>query len=138
MPAERGFLDTNILVYNQTDDDPAKALETEALIVSGNVISVQVLNELANVLTRKMRWPWDAVHESLALTRAILEVVPLTEDIHETGLRLAQRYSLSIYDAMIVAAALESGCDVLWSEDMQDGLVVESRLRIRNPFLQAE
>jgi len=135
MPAERGFIDTNVLVYNQTDDDPGKALQTEAVILPGNVISVQVLNELANVLVRKARWPWEAVRESLTLTRAILEVVPLTEDIHESGLRLAERYSLSIYDAMIVAAALESGCDVLWSENMQDGQIIEGRLRIRNPFL---
>jgi len=135
MPAERGFLDTNILVYNQTDDDPVKALRTEGLIIAGNVISVQVLNELANVLIRKARWPWEAVRESLILTRAVLEVVPLTEDIHETGLRLAERYGLAIYDAMIVAAALDSRCDIVWSEDMQNGLVIEDRLTIRNPFL---
>ncbi len=135
MRGERGFLDTNILVYNQTDDDPVKALQTEDLIVPGNVISVQVLNELASVLKRKAKWPWDAVGESLALTRAVFEVVPLTEDIHETGLRMAERYSLSVYDAMIVAAALESRCDVLWSEDMQNGLVINGRLTIRNPFL---
>ena len=135
MPAERGFLDTNILVYNQTDDDPRKALQTEALIVPGNVISVQVLNELANVLIRKVKWPWKAVHDSLTLTRAVFEVVPLTEDIHATGLRLAERYSLSIYDAMIVAAALDSRCDVIWSEDMQNGLIIDNRLTIRNPFL---
>ena len=135
MPGERGFLDTNILVYNQTDDDPAKARRTEDLIVAGNAISVQVLNELANVLIRKARWPWDSVRESLALTRAVLDVVPLTEDIHETGLRLAERYSLSVYDAMIVAAALDGRCDVVWSEDMQHGLVVNNRLTIRNPFL---
>ncbi len=135
MPAERGFIDTNILVYNQTDDDPGKALKTETVIVPGNVISVQVLNELANVLVCKARWPWEAVRESLMLTRAILEVVPLTEAIHEDGLRLAERYSLSIHDAMIVAAALDSGCNVLWSEDMQHNLLVDGRLRIRNPFL---
>jgi predicted nucleic acid-binding protein len=69
------------------------------------------------------------------LTRAILEVVPLTEAIHEDGLRLAKRYSLSICDALIVAAALDSGCDVLWSEDMEHDLLVDGRLRIRNPFV---
>ncbi len=135
MPAERGFIDTNVLVYNQTNDDPGKALQTEAVIVPGNVVSVQVLNELANVLVRKARWSWHAVGESLTLTRAILEVVPLTEDIHDAGLRLAERYSLSIYDSMIVAAALASGCDTLWSEDMQHDMLIEGRLRIRNPFL---
>ncbi len=134
MPGERAFLDTNILVYASLIGEP-KAVTGKALRDIGGVISVQVLNELTNVLLRKARWPWDAVRESLTLTRAILEVVPLTETIHEDGLRLAERYSLSIYDAMIVAAALESGCDVLWSEDMQDSQIIEGRLRIRNPFL---
>ena len=134
MPGERAFLDTNILVYASLIGDP-KAAMGKALRDKGGIISVQVLNELANVLIRKAKWPWNDVRESLTLTRSLLEVVPLTEIIHETGLRLAERYRLSIYDAMIVAAALESGCDVLWSEDMQSGMVVESRLRIRNPFL---
>ena len=134
MPGERAFLDTNILVYASLIGEP-KAVTGKALRDIGGVISVQVLNELTNVLLRKARWPWDAVRESLTLTRAILEVVPLTETIHEDELRLAERYSLSIYDAMIVAAALESGCDVLWSEDMQDSQIIEGRLRIRNPFL---
>lgn len=50
------------------------------------------------------------------------------------GLRLAERYQLSLYDGMIVAAALDAGCDTLWSEDMHDGLVVETQLTICNPF----
>jgi len=134
MPGERAFLDTNILVYASLIGDP-KAVTGKALRDIGGVISVQVLNELTNVLVRKARWPWEAVRESLTLTRAILEVVPLTEAIHEDGLRLAERYSLSIYDALIVAAALDSGCNVLWSEDMQHDLLVDERLRIRNPFV---
>ena len=134
MPGERPFLDTNILVYAILADDP-KAPAAKALRNAGGVISVQVLNELTNVLRRKLAQPWDKVHRVLAITRQILEIVPLTEITHETGLRLAERYSLSIYDAMIVAAAFESGCEVLWSEDMQNGLLIEGRLRIRNPFL---
>ncbi len=134
MPGSRAFLDTNILVYASQTDEP-KAAIGKALRDVGGTISVQVLNELVNVLIRKGKWPWQDVRETLTLTRTILEVVPLTEDIHETGLHLAERYSLSIYDAMIVAAATHSGCDVLWSEDMQHGLVIDGRLQIRNPFI---
>jgi len=64
----------------------------------------------------------------------LLDVRELTAETHRTGLRLAERYKLSIYDAMIVAAALEAGCDTLWTEDMQRGLVVEGRLLIADPF----
>ena len=134
MPVERAFLDTNILVYASLIDGP-KAVTGKALRDKGGVISVQVLNELANVLRRKLHRSWDEAGEILAIVRQLLEVVPFTEDIHETGLRLAERYSLSIYDAMIVAAALTSGCDILWSEDMQHDMLIDGRLRIRNPFL---
>ena len=134
MPVERGFLDTNILVYAQLTDDP-KSPVAKALRDAGGVIGIQVLNEFANVLRRKLSRPWDQTTMILAATRQLLEVVPLTEAIHEDGLRLAERYSLSIYDAMIVAAGLDSGCNVLWSEDMQHDLLVDGRLRIRNPFL---
>ena len=68
------------------------------------------------------------------MIRGLLPVQPLTIDIHETGVRLAERYGLSIYDAMIAASALDAGCETLWSEDMQDGLVLDDRLRIVNPF----
>jgi len=63
-----------------------------------------------------------------------LPVRPLTIDVHETGVSLAERYGLSIYDAMIAASALHADCDTLWSEDMQDGSVLDDRLRVVNPF----
>ena len=65
---------------------------------------------------------------------ARLDVVPLTVEIHQDGLRLAERYGFTIYDAFIVAAALAANCDTLWSEDMQNGMLVDGRLRIANPF----
>ena len=68
------------------------------------------------------------------MLRGLLAVHPVTIETHETGLLLAERYSLSTYDAMIAASALHADCDMLWSEDMQDGMVVENKLRITNPF----
>ncbi|WP_092780994.1 PIN domain-containing protein [Rhodospira trueperi] len=98
------------------------------------IISVQVLNEIAAVGRRKMRLSWADLRDFLAAIRAILPVHALTEDIHIAGLALAEDHGFSLYDAMIVASALEAGCDVLWSKDMQDGGVIKDRLRIRNPF----
>ena len=134
MPDRRAFLDTNILVYASLTDD-SKAATGRALRDAGGTISVQVLNELANVLIRKAKWPWRDALDNLALIRQLLDIVPLTEDIHDNGLRLAERYSLSLYDAMIVAAALHSQCDIVWSEDMQHGLIIDGCLQIRNPFV---
>ena len=127
------FLDTNVLVY-LASGDAAKAERAEALVAAGGAISVQVLNELANVARRKMAMSWDAAHAFLAPLRGLLKVHPLTVETHETGLAMAERYGLSVYDAMIVASALEAGCATLWSEDMHDGLQIEERLRIADPF----
>jgi predicted nucleic acid-binding protein len=77
---------------------------------------------------------WVDTHTLLAMLRGLLTVHPVTIEMHETGLILAERYNFSIYDAMIAAAALHAGCDTLWSEDMQDGIVVDKGLRIVNPF----
>lgn len=131
MPAS--FFDTNVLVY-LASGDAAKADRAEAIVASGGSISVQVLNELANVARRKMQMSWDETHAWLNTLRALLTVHPLTVETHEAGLRIAARYGLSIYDAMIAASALDAGCDTLWSEDMQHGMKLDEGLRISNPF----
>jgi predicted nucleic acid-binding protein len=127
------FVDTNVLVY-LASGDPAKADRAEQIAAKGGAISVQVLNELANVARRKMGLSWPETHAFLATVRALLPVEPMTEEVHDTGLALSERYGLSIYDAMIAASALQAGCDTLWSEDMHDGLVIENRVRVSNPF----
>ena len=127
------FFDTNVLVYIASGDT-AKADRAEAALAAGGAISVQVLNELTNVARRKMQMSWADTHALLTLLRSLLTVHPPTLETHEAGLELAQRYGLSIYDAMIAASALHARCDTLWSEDMQHGMVLEERLRIVNPF----
>jgi predicted nucleic acid-binding protein len=104
------------------------------LIGSGGIVSVQVLNEIANVARRKMGLSWTETRAFLSMMRGLLLVQPLIIEIHETGPALAERYGLSIYDAIIAASALHADCDTLWSEDMQDGIVLDDRLRIVNPF----
>ena len=127
------FFDTNVLVYIASGDS-VKADQAETAIAGGGAISVQVLNELANVARRKMRMSWTDTHTFLSMLRDLLAVHPVTLETHETGLVLAERYRLSTYDAMIAAAALHAGCDTLWSEDMQHGMALDEGLRIVNPF----
>jgi len=127
------FFDTNVLLY-VASDDATKADRAEQLVGDGGIISVQVLNEIANVARRKMGLSWGETHALLATIRGLLSVRPSTIEVHEAGLALAERYRLSIYDAMIVAAALDAECDTLWSEDMQDGMLLDGSLRIINPF----
>ena len=127
------FFDTNVLLYIASGD-PVKAGRAEKIIGSGGAISVQVLNELTNVARRKMRMSWQDTNDFLSMLRELLTVHPITIEMHDTGLALAERYSLSTYDAMIAASALHADCDTLWSEDMQHGMALDERLRIRNPF----
>ena len=128
------FFDSNVLVYIASGD-AAKADQAEAAVTTGGAISVQVLNEITNVARRKMKMSWADIHTFLDALRGLLTVYPVTVEVHETGLGLAQRYGFSTYDAMIAAAALHAGCDTLWSEDMQHGMALDEGLRIVNPFL---
>lgn len=127
------FFDSNVLLY-VASADAAKAERAERLIKDGGTISVQVLNEVTNVARRKMRLTWSETRAMLVIFRELLPVRPITVDIHDAGVALAERYGLSVYDAMIAASALDAGCDTLWSEDMQDGMVLDGRVRIVNPF----
>lgn len=127
------FIDTNILLY-LLSTDTAKAARAEEVVRSGGTISVQVLNEMANVMRRKLSMPWCEANEVLILVRSMCPCEPLTLEVHERGLLVAERYGLSVYDGMIAAVALVSQCDTLYSEDMQHGLLIDGQLRIQNPF----
>jgi predicted nucleic acid-binding protein len=131
----KAFFDTNVLVYAVGQKD--KRTETaEALLAGGGVISVQVLNELANVSRRKLGMSWEEIDEAVAAIRVLCpSPVPLTIDIHDAGRRIAAKYGYSMFDGLIAASALEAECDTLYSEDLQDGQVIEGRLTVRNPFV---
>ena len=111
------------------------AERAEETIAGGGIISVQVLNEFASVATRKLGMSWVEIREVLSQVRAVCPVEPITVETHDRGLQIAERYGLSIYDAMIIASALLAGCTTLYSEDMQHGQVVADQLIIRNPFV---
>jgi predicted nucleic acid-binding protein len=104
---------------------------------AGGIVSVQVLNEFANVAHNKLRYGWADIEFALGKFRLSLGAVrPLTIETHEAALELARDNRLSFYDALIVAAAIEAGCDVLYSEDMQHGRTIGG-LTIQNPFVEA-
>ena len=127
------FFDTNVLLY-LLSEDAEKADRAESLVRGGGGVSVQVLNEAANVMRRKLRMSWRETREFLALVRGLLDVAPVTLETHELGLEFAERYGLSIYDSMIAAAAALNGFARLWSQDMQDGMRIGTGLRVENPF----
>jgi len=132
----RDFIDTNVLIYAFSSDP--KSGPAEALLAKGCATSVQALNEFANVGRRKLMLDWCELRDALDAIRALVKPIAAVDlDVHIVGIELAERYKLSVYDSMMVAAALRLGCATFWSEHMQDGLVVEGRLTIRNPFSAA-
>ena len=127
------FFDTNILLY-LLSTDTAKADKAEELVAGGGVGSMQVLNEFAAVALRKLGMTHGEVREALAPIRSLCKVVPLTPETHDEALRIAERFGYSFYDALILGAARLAGCGRVYSEDMQDGQVIEEGLVIVNPF----
>jgi predicted nucleic acid-binding protein len=127
------FIDTNVLVY-AFEAGGDKADQAEKLLVAGGVVSVQVLNELANVARRKMGMTFGELNEVLDTVRRLCTVVPLTVAAHQQGIRLAERFGLSIFDAMVVASAQLAECPVLYSEDFRNRQKLGSVV-VRNPFV---
>lgn len=129
------FIDTNVVLY-LLSEDKRKADIAEDLVNKGCLISVQVLNEMANVAYRRLSMSPSEIQELSGLLQSLCTVVPLTVETHSLGLELMQRYQLSLYDSMITAAAYLTDCAVLYSEDMHNGLEVYKKLVIRNPFAE--
>jgi predicted nucleic acid-binding protein len=131
--SDDAFFDTTILIYAVAQDDP-RAATAERLLSEGGRIGVQVLNEFVAVARRKLEMSWDEIAEALGAIRALCaSPSPLTADTHSSAVRIARRYGFHIYDALMVAAALETGCTTLYSEDLQHGQKIGT-LTIRNPF----
>jgi predicted nucleic acid-binding protein len=130
------FLDSNILVYSYSNSEIQKQEIARQLIAdSHSLISTQVLQELCNIVTRKFKFSYEqaamAIKESCQNNGLHIN----TEDTILQACQIAGRYGFSFFDSLIVAAALESGCTVLYSEDMQDGQIIEGKLTVKNPFV---
>jgi predicted nucleic acid-binding protein len=135
MPADV-FFDTTVLVYVLKKNDE-KAAIADQLLAGGGVLSVQVLNEFANVARRKLGMSWKQVEQALASIRDLcLPPAALTVETHAAALKIAKRYGFQIYDSMILASAVENRCGILYSEDLQHGQKIES-LTVQNPFLSS-
>lgn len=130
------FLDTNLLIYAHTNVDVAKQQKIQHIITTENtVISTQVFKEAANVLFKKFKFDWQDIQKVLQEIEQNNEVHTNTFATIQWACRIADRYGFSFYDSLIVAAALEEGCSVLYSEDLQHGQLIEQALTVKNPFV---
>jgi len=127
------FLDTNILIYAFTRNDP-RGPAAEAIVEAGGIVSVQVLNEFVNVCRQKLKLEWPRIDEARQILKNLLDPpIPLTSEVHESAVVLSRSHGLAFYDSLIVAAAASANCQTLYSEDMQNGRRIGA-VTIRNPF----
>ena len=133
------FFDTNVLTYALTvraglERDPRSEIAEKTLSLGG-VVSVQVLNEFADVASRTFKKSWDAIEQYLEVINALCgRAVPLTAETQAAAIEISRNHGYRIYDSLILAAAQQAGCATVFTEDMQHGQVVEG-VRIENPFL---
>ena len=126
------FIDSNVVLY-LFSSDTVKADRAESLLQSGGLISVQVLNEVASVCLRKLKMTWEDVDAVLETLKSTCEVLPVSRASHEKAVGLVERFQISFYDANIAATAILCGADTLFSEDLQNGMSMES-VTVVNPF----
>ena len=134
MVARKAFFDTNVLIYAVVQSDP-RSTRAEEILLSGGVLSVQILNEFVSVARRKLAMSWNEVNEALDAFRVLCPApLPITTQVHESALKIAEKHGYNIYDTLVVAAALDAGCTTLYSEELQHGQTIAGRLTIENPF----
>ena len=127
------FFDTNVIIYAFAKGDP-RSEAAEALLARGGVVGVQTLNEFVAIAVRKLAMSWEEVLQALSALRILFpSPTPITVETHDMAVRIAGQYKYHIYDSLVIAAALEASCSTLYSEDMQDGQIIEG-LTIHNPF----
>jgi len=132
---KRIALDTNILVYCHSNAEPEKQETATSFFALYPVISTQVLSEYINVIKRKLKMPKDEIMDICLQNIELCILQPISISTLKYARLLLDRYDFQLFDSIVVASALEADCQILYSEDFQNGLLVEKRLKIINPFI---
>ena len=132
---DKFFIDSNIILYGFSKDLFKKEI-VKTLIRANPLISIQVVNEIINVLLKKFHFSIKDVKEVLNFLKLKTKITNLKLESIELALFIKEKYKYSYYDSLIIASALENDCTILYSEDMQHTQVIEGKLKIINPFKQ--
>lgn len=129
------FYDTNILVYSRSND-LSKKKKADKLLLSGSYIyiSTQVINEFTSVATKKLKMPLKEVINNAQCFINAFEICAVDKNTVQRSFEIIDKYKYSTWDSLIIASALIAGCSELYSEDLNDGQVIEGVLKISNPF----
>lgn len=135
------FLDTNILVYLFDKSEKQKHtfiihFISNRLLDSKIFVSIQVINEFINVTSKKISSPVSIMKqkEILELLNELFLIAPLNLSTSRKALEINETHKFSFWDSLIVASALENNCNIIYTEDLQHGYIIENKLSINNPF----
>ncbi|HPZ09955.1 MAG TPA: PIN domain-containing protein [Candidatus Eremiobacteraeota bacterium] len=133
---DRVFLDTNLIFYLYSEDEHDKqSIILDLLPKYLNIISTQVINELSNILFKKMKFTWADIEDVTEELIQNFEVRIIDINIIKTAYFLAGKYNYNYFDSLMLASALENNCKVIYSEDMHHRQIIEEKLQILNPFI---
>lgn len=133
--SDKVFFDTNILVYSYSTTEPEKREIAQQLIIdSDSYISTQVLTELCNIVTKKLKFSYEIAQTVLDECCSNSNLITKTKEIIVKATKIASKYGYSFYDSLIISAALSANCKILYSEDMHHTQIIEKKLSIINPF----
>ena len=134
---DKAFVDTNILIYSYSEDEPLKKSSANKIFddyTDNLIISNQVTNELTNILFKKFKLSSEDIENVILEVDTLLPIVSFDITTQIKAIRIKDKYKLQFYDSLIIATALENGCNILFSEDMQHLQVIDNTLTILNPF----
>ncbi len=131
-------LDSNILIYAFANSDDFRKDIAKEIIAKCNIISLQAINETSFVLLRKFNFPLEKLDQVIQFLKEKFIITSLTTNTLDRTILLQNKYKFSFWDSMMIAAALDNHCSVIYSEDLAHDQLIENRLRIINPFIHKD
>jgi predicted nucleic acid-binding protein len=133
--SDRAFIDTNVFVYLNSENDPEKQQAAKNAINNYDcVVSTQVANELSNVLLRKYKKSVTEIKATIEAVETVCDIALITLITTDKALDLHSKYGYSFYDSLILASAIENECKYVISEDLHSGAIIDGKTTILNVF----
>lgn len=132
---DKVFIDSNIIIYAYSVDEPQKLAIARNLLLSYDaILSIQTINEFINVTRRKKLLTNKQLSPIIDDLFSLFTIKPIDQKIIQQALLFVEKYQYSYFDSLMISAALEADCSVLYSEDMHHDHLIEKKLKIINPF----